>query len=150
MIRVEGNKVTIDAPNAVVEAHLDKSHIRVPGELRWIASTEKRNIPSVTHPAPTAEARAEQESIWKKAAGFLSSIGSVITTGGFVSPEVEAERQASCVSCPYKVQRGDKSYCGVCGCGATSWAELDFKLKLPYLTCPLSRLGFSNAKETDK
>jgi hypothetical protein len=62
-----------------------------------------------------------------------------------VDEETYKKRLESCNGCDRRIDKPEGSYCGACGCGMWAGAKLDNKLKVPYLTCPLRKPGFSNA-----
>lgn len=58
-------------------------------------------------------------------------------------------RNKSCNSCEKLIRHNGKRYCGACGCPKWTMAELDTKLKLRKLVCPLGRPGFYEPKGTN-
>lgn len=93
------------------------------------------------------------KSSWEKALSFAKSVISGVVLP--LDPEQYKRRHASChgiwpdgtkvgAPCHLRRQVGDRYFCGACGCGSKPLAELDHKLKYPYLECPLGRPGFSN------
>lgn len=88
---------------------------------------------------------------WENAKSFTMSLFSA--AGGTVDEEVLQKRRKSCFGdegtppCSELRRTSKGAFCGSCGCGENGLAELDDKLKYPYLKCPMKKEGFSNASD---
>lgn len=143
--RVVGGKLVCTAPTSAGEVQLFNADYTCPlGRWKSRVGTPIVSVKIPEQNSPQADARQEQRTTWTKAAEFLRSMGSLVT--GLVDRSVYEKRQDSCASCPKKLQRGDRAYCVACDCGVWFGAELDNKLWVPTLPCPLKRPGFSNAE----
>lgn len=77
---------------------------------------------------------------WEAAKAFAGSMLSRAVFGKVGEDRYKA-RIEQCRKCPARRESGGKEFCGVCGCGDTSLAALDEKLKNPLLRCPLGRFS---------
>lgn len=77
---------------------------------------------------------------WETARSFVGTMLSSVVLGK-VSQDRFTARLEACRRCPARRESAGKEYCGVCGCGDTSLAALDDKLKHPLLRCPLGRFS---------
>jgi hypothetical protein len=59
---------------------------------------------------------------------------------GPVAPERVKARLEACRGCEHRqVVEGKGEFCGRCGCGQRSRAELTIKSRMPAATCPIGR-----------
>lgn len=75
---------------------------------------------------------------WENAKAFATAMASSLVLGRIADDRMQA-RLEQCRRCPAKREAGGGEFCGVCGCGDTSLARLDNKLRHPLLKCPLGR-----------
>ena len=93
--------------------------------------------PETSPPAPGEPAnRPRASTMREKVKAFMRAIA-----GPKVSREVFERRLAICASgeCGFLKRKGEKLYCGACGCPSWSLAELHKKLWFAELECPLER-----------
>lgn len=107
--------------NAVLESMLDSQFTRV-GPLEW----------KPIHPLLSGE--PAPKNIFQKAASFVTAV-----TSGEAPDDVFKARLALCQACPKLVTRAEGTYCGACGCGQHRWSELNTKLKMGKVDCPLKK-----------
>lgn len=114
---------------------------------------DRFNAPDFQEAIHSRNEWAKVKPTWQKALSFVRAITSKVTSS--LSAEDYEKRLISChgikadgtvvgAPCRMRRSRNDQHWCGACGCGETALAELDHKLKYPFLECPLGKEGFSN------
>lgn len=83
--------------------------------------------------------QASMQSHKSKRKTLLQRVGAFIAavTGPKVDDAAFERRLAICKACPKLKTKGDKLFCGACGCAKWRLAELHTKLKFADLECPL-------------
>jgi ribosomal protein L37E len=93
-------------------------------------------------PRHAPQDKAQRVAFMHKLKSFVSAV-----TGPKASDATFEQRVAECRRCEHKRDRGEKEYCGACGCPAWKLAELSTKLRFANLECPLGKWSSENAND---
>lgn len=114
-MKIEGDYLTLEEPDAKLEAALDAQYRRI-GHLKWHISS----------------------GLGDKVLSFLKTL-----KGGKTSKEIATERLKICNTCPALKLINERKFCGACNCGSWVLSELDGgpvpKLQWADLKCPLRK-----------
>lgn len=127
---------------AVVTAHLDPKARRLADREVLESLRDKHGVKVELDEIARASDRKQRwknvKASWQTAASFMASAVSRLVFGRVAEQRMQA-RMDACARCPAMRESGGRKFCGVCGCGDTTLAALDEKLKNPMLRCPMGR-----------
>lgn len=136
------------------EIPVDKEFFEIAGKY-WVQDPEIHQR-MIIEMAGARKKTDKKNNEVKEISPFMKRVGEFLSAklGPKVIESVYQERLKECgykvVKCEHIKEKGDKAWCGACGCGYRKDAELSTKLKMARVECPKLEGGFKKIDEVNE